>query len=212
MRDTVVTDESRTVDRPVIRQDQPDLIQQTQIVAPRDSVRWGPIIAGLLTALGAFVLGSLLLVAIGANTVRVGPGQAGDAAVGGGLITALIGLLSFLLGGFVAGRTAAVPGRSAGLLNGFLVWAAGLLLILLLAGFGLGQLFGAAGDVFGQYRAAGSPQPTGVDPNDVAKSLKDSAIPAFLGVALPAAAAAIGGLLGARDTVRNVDNDTGRVL
>jgi hypothetical protein len=128
----------------------------------------------------------------------VGTGQADEAAAGAGIATAIAGLVSFLLGGFVAARTAAVAGRPAGLLNGFLVWALGLLLILLLSAFGIGQLFGAAGDLFGQYRAAGSPQPEGVDPRAVGQQLRDSAIPAFLGLALPAAAAAIGGLLGAR--------------
>lgn len=189
--------------------DGPDIVQRAAFVAPRDAVRWGPIVAGLLTALGAFVLLSMLLLAIGANTVRIGTGQADEAASGAGIATAIVALLSFLLGGFVAGRTAAVGGRAAGLLNGFLVWALGLLLILLLSTFGIGQLFGAAGDLFSQYRAAGSPQPEGADPAQVAQGLRDAAIPAFLSQALPAAAAAIGGLLGARspddvavDTVR----------
>jgi hypothetical protein len=177
----------------------PNVVQRAAFVVPRDAVRWGPIVAGLLTALAAFILLSTLLLAIGANTVRIGTGQTDEAAAGAGIATAIAGLLSFLLGGFVAGRTAAVGGRSAGLLNGFLVWALGLLLILLLSAFGIGQLFGAAGDLFGQYRAAGSPQPEGVEPGDVAAGIRNAAIPAFLGLALPALAAAIGGLLGARD-------------
>ena len=185
-------------DRDVVRDDR-DIVQQAAFVAPRDAVRWGPIFAGLLTALGAFLLLSMLLLAIGANTVRIGTGQEDDAAAGAGIATAVVALLSFLLGGFVAGRTAAVSGRPAGLLNGFLVWALGLVLILLMSAFGVGQLFGAAGDLFDQYRAAGSPQAEGVDPTAVAQGIRDSAIPAFLSLALPAAAAAIGGLLGARD-------------
>jgi hypothetical protein len=193
--DTQLRDTS--VERPVVR-DRSDVVQQTAVVAPRDAVRWGPIVAGLLTALATFILLSMLLLAIGANTVRIGTGQADEAAAGAGIATAIAGLLSFFLGGLVAGRTAAVAGRGAGLLNGFLVWALGLLLILLLSAFGIGQLFGAAGDIFGQYRAAGSPQPEGVDTGAVAQQLRDSAIPAFLGLALPAAAAALGGLIGAR--------------
>ena len=199
MSETVVRGERGTGNRGAVRDSDTDIVQQTQFIAPRDSVRWGPIFAGLLTALGVFVLGSLLLLAIGANTVRVGTGQADQVAAGGGVITAILALLSFLIGGFVAGRTAAVPGREAGLLNGFLVWALGLLLILALAAFGLGQLFGAAGDLFGQYRAAGAPQPEGVDPARVAESLRSGAIPAFISMAAPALAAAIGGFLGGRD-------------
>ena len=186
-----------SVERPVVR-DRSDVVQQTAVVAPRDAVRWGPIFAGLLTAHATFILLNMLLLAIGANTVRVGTGQADEAAAGAGIAAAIAGLVSFFIGGLIAGRTAAVAGRGAGLLNGFLVWALGLLLILLLSAFGIGQLFGAAGDIFGQYRAAGSPQPEGVDPAAVGRQLRDSAIPAFLGLALPAAAAALGGLVGAR--------------
>jgi hypothetical protein len=191
---------------PAIVDDGPDIVQQTAFLAPRDDVRWGPIVAGLLTALAAFVLLSTLLLAIGANTIRAGAGQTGEVAAGAGIATALAALVSFLVGGFVAGRTAAVAGRSAGLLNGFLVWALGLLLILLLSAFGIGQLFGAAGDLLSQYRAAGSPQPEGVDPRDIASGIRNSAIPAFLGFALPAAAAAIGGALGARDEAKLVSD------
>lgn len=164
----------------------------------RDQVRWGPIVAGMLTALGTFLLLSLLGLAIGANTVRVGRGQGDEVAQGASIVTALIGLLSFFIGGFVAGRTAAVRGRGPGLLNGFLVWALGVSLILLLAALGVGQLFGAAGDLFEQYRALGSPD-ANVSPAQVNRQLRDAAIPAFLSMALPALAAAIGGLVGARD-------------
>jgi hypothetical protein len=43
----------------------------------------------------------------------------------------------------VAGMTSAVRGEATGLLNGFLVWALGTVLILLLSALGLGQIFGA---------------------------------------------------------------------
>ena len=33
-----------------------DVVQQTTVVEPKDLVRWGPIFAGLLTALGTFLL------------------------------------------------------------------------------------------------------------------------------------------------------------
>lgn len=184
-----------------LRPEPQDVVQQTQVIAPRDRVRWGPIWAGLLTALGTFLLLSLLALAIGLANVRVGQTDAEDAAATAGIATAIIGLISFLIGGFVAARTAAVAGRGNGLLNGFLVWALGTALILLLGAFGLGQLFGAAGDLFDQYRNLGSPQPDGVDPREVQQGLRDSAIPAFLALALPAAAAALGGWLGARDDV-----------
>jgi hypothetical protein len=176
-----------------------DVVQETNVIAPRDLVRWGPIWAGLLTALGLFLLLSMLALAIGLNNVNVGAGQADEAAASSGIVSAIIALVSFAIGGFIASRSAAVGGSGAGALNGFLVWALGLLLILALAAFGLGQLFGAAGDLFGQVRGTGlGTGGTDVNPTEVQQGVRDAAIPALLGLALPAAAATIGGFLGAR--------------
>ncbi len=183
---------------PVRRETDPDVVQQTtQVIAPRDRVRWGPIWAGLLTAIGTFLLLSLLATAIGAQTFDTGAANAGSTGRGLGIATAIIGLLSFLLGGFVAARTAAVHGRGNGLLNGWLVWALGTLLILALAAFGLGQLFGLADDVLGR---TGVPDPNqaNVNPQDVARNVRNSALGCFLSLGLPALAAALGGWLGAR--------------
>ncbi|MDQ3484181.1 MAG: permease [Actinomycetota bacterium] len=166
----------------------------------RDRVRWGPIWAGLLTAIATFLLLSTAAVAIGAQAVS--GGADGDAAgTAGGIVTAIIALLAFLAGGFVAGRTAGVVGRGYGALNGFLVWALGIVLILALAAMGLGSLFGASGDLFAQYQQMGSPQPEGVDPEQVAEGIRNGSIGAFIGMLLPAIAATVGGLLGSREQV-----------
>lgn len=177
-----------------------DMIQDTTVVAPRDLVRWGPIVAGLVVAFTLFLLLTVALVAIGAQAIRVGDPNVDEAAGIGGILTALIALVSFFIGGFVAGRAAAVNGRGAGLLNGFLVWGLGLILVLLLAGMGLGGLLGSAGELFQQYRAAGSPQPD-VNPQDILSGIRSSALPALLSLALPAVAAALGGWLGGRKEV-----------
>ncbi len=196
---TIVTDDTdnslpRTSHGAAVR----DVYQETNVVAPRDRVRWGPILAGLLTALGTFLLLSTLALTIGVLAAPRGT-DAEDAGAAAGIVSAVIALLSFFVGGLVAARTAAIDGRTTGALNGFLVWALGILLILVLAAFGLGQLFGAAGDLFGQYRSIGSPTPD-VDPSNAATALRNGALGAFLGLALPAAAATLGGFLGARET------------
>jgi hypothetical protein len=178
----------------------PDVVQDTTFVAPRDLVRWGPVVAGLVVAFTLFLLASVLLLAIGLQSIRVGDPNIDEAAGIGGITTAIIALVSFFVGGYVAGRAAAVPGTGPGLLNGFLVWGLGMLLVLLLAGMGLGGLLGSAGELFQQYRAAGSPQPD-VNAGDILQGIRDSAFPAFLSLALPAAAAAIGGWLGGRREV-----------
>ena len=165
----------------------------------RDRVRWGPIWAGLITAIATFLLLTTAAVAIGAQVLDAG--DADQAGMAGGIVSAIIALLAFLAGGFVAARTAGVIGRGYGAFNGFLVWALGVVIILALAAFGLGSLFGASGDLFAQYRQMGQPQPEGVDPNQVIEGIRNSSIGAFVGMLLPALAAAGGGLLGSREEV-----------
>ena len=166
----------------------------------KDRVRWGPIWAGLIVAIATFLLLTTAAIAIGAQAVEAGT-DAGDAGAASGIASAIIALVAFLAGGFVAARTAGVIGRGYGALNGFLVWALGVVLILALAAFGLGSLFGASGDLFAQYQQMGQPQPEGVDPNAVAEGVRNSSIGAFLAMLLPALAATAGGWLGSRDEV-----------
>jgi hypothetical protein len=165
-----------------------------------DRVRWGPIWAGLVTALATFLLLTIAAVAIGAQAVDSGA-EGDTAGMAGGIASAVIGLLAFFVGGFVAGRTAGVVGREYGALNGFLVWALGVVLIVALAAFGLGSLFGASGDLFAQYQQMGQPQPQNVDTNSIVEGIRNGSLGAFLGMLLPAVAAAVGGLLGSRQEV-----------
>jgi hypothetical protein len=170
--------------------------------ARRDSIRWGPIWAGLITALTTFLL--LQLLAIGIGLVDVGPGSDG----GGGWVPALIGLIAFFTGGAVAGMTSAIRGPGSGLLNGFMVWALGTVLILLLSVLGLGQLFGALGNVAGQVgpgalgNAADSAQGAApnVSPREAEQAIRGGAIGAFFGLLFSALASMIGGLLGGRSS------------
>ncbi len=168
--------------------------------ARRDSIRWGPIWAGLITALTTFLL--LQLLAIGLGLVDIGPGSDG----GGGWVPGLIGLIAFFTGGAVAGMTSAIRGPGSGLLNGFMVWALGTVLILLLSVLGLGQLFGALGNVAGQVGpgAIGSAADTAqgaapnVSPQEAERALQTGALGAFFGLLLSALASMLGGLLGGR--------------
>lgn len=172
----------------------------------RDRVRWGPIWAGLLTAMAVFVLLSAAAVAIGAQAVESGANT--DAAgLAGGIASAVIALVAFFVGGYIAGRSAVVMRRGYGALNGFLVWALGVALILALAAFGLGSLFGAAGDLFAQYRSLGSPTPEGVDPSAAAEGIRNSSLGAFVGLLLPAVTASFGGWIGTREPAVIVESE-----
>ena len=165
----------------------------------RDAVRWGPIWAGLVVAISSFLLLSLLVLVIGVQTIESGDVDEAQTAQTGAIITAGLALLAFLLGGIVAGRTSGVPGRAAGFLNGFLVWAVGIVLIITLTVFGgLGELFGAVGDLFAQLRVLGGGFEDEADRAAVVEGIQNSALIAFLSMALPALAASIGGWIGAR--------------
>lgn len=164
--------------------------------ARRDSIRWGPIWAGLITALTVFLL--LQLLAIGLGLIDIGPG-----AGGGGWVSAIIGLIAFFIGGSVAGMTSAVRGEATGLLNGFLVWALGTVLILLLSALGLGQIFGALGHVVGQLGVLQNLQGANVpdiNPARIAQAVRSGAIGAFFGLLLSALASMLGGFLGGRSS------------
>ena len=166
----------------------------TDSLARRDSARWGPIWAGLITALTTFLL--LQLLAIGLGLVGIGPNN-----TGGAWVSAVLGLIAFFVGGAVAGMTSAVRGAVPGLVNGFLVWALGTVLILLLSALGLGQVFGALGNVVGQVGILQNIQQGGVnvpnvDPSQVASAVRNGALGAFFGLLLSAVASMIGGLIG----------------
>src|SRR5918994_561219 len=117
----------------------------------RDRVRWGPIVAGLATALTSLLMLSLLGLAIGLTVVN-----AGDAAAQGGapnglgrnsaIWGAISGLIAFFLGGWMAGRSAAVFDRGWGALNGALVFLVAVPITLWLASMGLGAIMGTLGN------------------------------------------------------------------
>ena len=186
----------------------------------RDRVRFGPVVAGLLTALTALLLLGLLGVAIGLTAVNAGDAAAGgDAGSGTGTFSAvwgaLTGLIAFGLGGYVAGRTAAVFDRRWGALNGALVFMLGVPLTLWLAGQGLGfaagtlgsfvgalnvdpgQLQGAAQGAAGQAQGAAA-QVRPADVARVAEGARNAAWGTLLGAALALGASALGGWLGTR--------------
>src|SRR3954447_6819783 len=75
--------------------------EASALLAARDSVRWGPIVAGLVTALTTFLLLSLLAVGIGITAVDPANGATDTTTLGiGSAITgAVIGLVSFFIGG-----------------------------------------------------------------------------------------------------------------
>ena len=114
------------------------------------------------------------------------------------IVTSLIALVSFFVGGFVSTWSAGVsdPGRS--LINGFLVWSLWLVAVALLATFGIGSIVGAAGNLFGQISAPAAD----VDTQQLIDTIRSGSWQSFLALVLTALAAALGGVVGAREDLR----------
>jgi hypothetical protein len=148
------------------------------------ALRWGPIVAGLLLAFGVFILLSLLAVGLGLGA------EDGQETMVAKIVGSIIGLVSFFLGGFVAAWSDNALDNRRGALDGFLVWALWLLVVLAAGALGLSALFGDLGGLF----------PTTEAPDLTA--VRTGALNTFLALALTAASAALGGVVGTRDTIR----------
>ena len=194
----------------------------------RDRVRWGPIIAGFLTALTTLLLLSLLGLAIGLSSVDAGAAAARgaappDAGRNAAIWGAFSGIIAFLVGGYVAGRTAAVFDRNWGMFNGAMVFLLAVPITLLLAGLGLGGILGTLGSfasalniqpsmVQGAANQAQQAAPN-MQPIDVARTaetLRNGAWGTLIGLLLGLGASALGGALGTRRQI-DLDRATGRV-
>jgi hypothetical protein len=168
-----------------------------QTAVARDRVRWGPIWAGLLTTLSMFLLFELMAYAFG--WLSLGMGDFMGARRSDAWVAGIIGLISFFLGGLVTGATALVRSPSAGLINGFCLWALSTVFILALTAIGLGSFFGASGNIFSQLIAWGrgiNLGALGVSPDQLIASIRAGALWSFILMALSACAAMLGGLVG----------------
>jgi len=179
--------------------------QNVKVVTPRDRVRWGPIMAGLLSALATFAIFTLLGAAIGTTTLDANGGvpPAGATTNQFGSIASIWGavsaLLSFFIGGFIAAKTAAVGGRGNGWINGTMVFLTGLVLITYLASQGAGNLFGTLGTNLTDLRILGTN--TFNDPSARAQAVdhaKNGLWSSLASVLIGLIASGLGGVAGSR--------------
>lgn len=158
-----------------------------EAVRPMDWVRWGPILGGMVTTLATILLLNILGLAIGLSFL--GPGGTLSALTSGaGIWGGLSALVAFFLGGWVAGRSEAISISMStrypfpGLLNGALVWATTVTLMVLLAALGAGVALGYFGASINVIITAGE--------------VVTRAWTAFIGLILTLAAAMFGGWVG----------------
>lgn len=172
-------------------------IEREAIVAlgMRDLVRWGPIWAGLLTALGLQIVLGTIGLAIGLSAYSAAAPDFG-ARVSSFLsiwsvVTALIALF---VGGYLAGRMAAVLGLRNGLVQGTVVWALALLLGVILSALGITGLLSSVN--IAPFLARGVTLPS-AEQVALAKSAASGAWWFIVGAVIAWIAAAGGGVLGA---------------
>jgi len=209
----------QTVQRARPLDDERDMDIPESYALDHDRVRWPAVFAGLLTALTMLIALGVLGLAVGLTSVDAGNavaqrGVPRGLGLGSGIWAGISALLAFLLGGWVAGRTAAVFGKGWGALNGMLVFLVAVPLTLFLATRGLGALLGGfsqfatslnvdpqqAQGAVGQAQQAAQ-QVTPEQAAQAATNARNAAWSTLLGLGLGTGAATLGGLLGTRSHV-----------
>jgi len=171
-----------------------------------DQVRWGPVWAGLVVALPVFILGELIFLALGVLDV-------GDSVSGGtaGVVTGIIALVAFFVGGLTAGATAKWRGADTGLLHGILVWALAVVAIVLLGVIGSTSLISSAGNIASQFldpSAISTVEAPAVSAEEAREAGQSAASWAVLGLGVTLIASALGGLVGSKVWPRTKDTSS----
>jgi hypothetical protein len=158
---------------------------QATPAARHDQVSWGAVWAGTLVALPTYLVLEFLFFAFGWLDLAY---DGGGAPVARGVVSAVLGIVAFFVGGLLAGASSAWRGPSNGLVNGVLVWALGTVGIVGLALAGGTSLLGPLAET------AVQPQIPDVAVGDA----RMTAGWAALALGLTWAAAAFGGVAGSR--------------
>jgi hypothetical protein len=171
----------------------------------RDRVRWGPIWAGLVVALGTYLILQLALVATG--VIDLGAADTGDAWLSAGAA-----LLAFLIGGITTGASAMWDGVDDGILHGVIMWAVGVVALIALSIFGSNLALGAldASNAFENVRIdldTGTVEGVDVETGLGADDAQEAASWVLLGLGAALLAAVIGGAIGAILWPRRGDAD-----
>lgn len=200
---TTAYETGRETGRPVDENaGRPRNTRQENVPSPdrwQDRVHWGPVWAGVVVALPVFLVLQLLFFSLSILDLGVdGSGQSTTASI----VSAVLALIAFFVGGLMAGSTAASRDSDEGLLHGVLTWAVGIVAILGLALLGAGALLGNLATVASQLgglqqQAGQAGQAAGqIDPAQALEAAQQGAGWAALALGLTVVAAALGGVVG----------------
>jgi hypothetical protein len=177
----------------------PRVTRDEALTGRRDRIRWGSVWAGLVVSLGIYLVLQLALVSTGA--IDLAEAQRNDAWLSAG-----VALLAFLIGGITTGASSLWSGLDDGVLHGIIMWAVGVVALLVLSVVGSGLALGAL-DASGAFEQVGVDLDEGtVDGVETALGAEDAEEAAswvLLGLGAALLAAAIGGAAGAKLWPRN---------
>lgn len=159
-----------------------------------DRIRWGAVWTGVLTTLSIYVVLQLLFFALGWLDLGFDGTDTGRVRA---IVSGVLGLIAFFLGGTAAGAAALWRRANDGMVNGVVTWAVTVVALLAFALIGGGALLGSLADVATQFGDLRSPA-AGVDVTRAVETARDTAGWAALALGLSMVASALGGLLGAK--------------
>lgn len=124
-----------------------------QVTDYHDRIRWGPIIAGIVTAIAIQLVLSALGAAIGLTASAAGS-EAADVGIGVGIWAIISLLISLFIGGWIAAACSGPMNSKTALLQGLVFWATTLAVGSWLLTTGVSGIFGIiasnAGEVINQ--------------------------------------------------------------
>ena len=158
-----------------------------------DRIRWGAVWTGVLTALSIYIVLQLLFFALGWLDLGINGADGTTRAI----VSGVLALIAFFLGGAAAGASALWHRANDGMVNGVVTWAVAVIALLGIALVGGGALVGSLADTATQFvdlRTAGA----GVDLAEATRTAQQTAGATALGLGLSMVAAALGGSIGAK--------------
>jgi cation transport ATPase len=159
----------------------------------QDRIRWGAVWTGVLTTLSIYIVLQLLFFALGWLDLGINGADGTTRAI----VSGVLALIAFFLGGAAAGASALWRRANDGMVNGVVTWAVTVIALLGIALIGGGALVGSLADTATQFvnlRAAGA----GVDITEATRTAQQTAGATALGLGLSMVAAALGGSIGAK--------------
>lgn len=147
---------------------EPSVIESRPARRPYFSaIRWGAVIAGVVSGTASYLLLALLGVAVGLTAVEPQSAEpVGAVPLGAGIWTGISMLVGAFIGGYVAGNMSGLSRLTDGMLHGFVSWGATTLLYAFIAVSALGAVLGGTFSVLSAtVQGAAQAAPEGAQQN-----------------------------------------------